>query len=311
MSVGVCATCETAVVNRTNVLACERCDTLYHVVCALGPKPGVQSTRFLNHKNLLFLCDRCVEAAKEEWSAAGGTTRSKEDKSMQTEVEARERSETREDKSVQTSETREKPSQGARAHRKPAVKKMVRKLAPIRIIGDSMVKKTQDYVKCKMTGSGHDSLSGAKIHDIKKKVEERVATCEDGMLVIQGGGNDLERIGTEETVKEVVEAVKAAEGKKVSVAVVGVIRRPREGDRYERMRRATNRRIQEEVLKLKIEWLREKKGNVSFIDLDGILREGMDFSADGVHLNETGNERMGRRLREWVKARSLRCVDVA
>ena len=212
---------------------------------------------------------------------------------------------------MQTSETREKPSQEVRPHRKPAVKKMVRKLAPIRIIGDSMMKKTQDYVKCRMTGSGHDSLSGAKIHDVKKKVEERVATYEDGMLVIQGGGNDLERIGTEETVKEVVEAVKAAEGKKVSVAVVGVIRRPREGDRYERIRRATNRKIQEEVLKLKIEWLREKKGNVSFIDLDGVLREGMDFSADGVHLNESGNERMCRRLREWVKARSLRCVDVA
>lgn len=62
--------------------------------------------------------------------------------------------------------------------------------------------------------------------------------CEDGILVIQGGGNDLERISTEETVKEVVAAVKAAEGKQVSVAVVGVSRRPR-GDRYEKIRRTT------------------------------------------------------------------------
>ena len=130
------------------------------------------------------------------------------------------------------------------------------------------------------------------------------------MLVIQGGGNDLERIGTEETVKEMVAAVKAAEGKQVSVAVVGVIRRPREDDRYERIRRATNMKMQEEVLKLKIEWMKEKKGNVSFIDLDGILREDRDFSPDGVHLNDAGNERMGRRLREWVKVRSLRYVDV-
>lgn len=308
MAVGDCMKCKGGVTNRTNGVACERCDAWYHMDCALGVKPGAH-TRILSNKNLVFLCDGCVAAAKEEWSVAGGT-KSKESKGTQTEKEeARERSETQEDKSVQvTTETTGRPH---RRPTRPAVKKMVKKLAPIRIIGDSMVKKTQDYVKCKLTGSGQDSLSGARIHDVKKKVEERVDSCENGMLVIQGGGNDLERIGTEETVKEVVEAVKAAEGKQVSVAVVGVIRRPREGDRYERIRRATNVKIQEEVLKLKIEWLKEKKGNVSFIDLDGILREGKDFSADGVHLNDTGNERMGRRLREWVKARSLHCVNVA
>ena len=302
MAVGDCEKCNAGVTNRTNGVACERCDAWFHLDCALGVRPGAH-TKILSHKNLLFLCDACVAAAKEEWSAAGGG-KSKEDKAIQTQTEeARDR----EDKSVQVcqEDRPRKPST------RPTVKKMVKKLAPVRIIGDSMVKKTQEYVKCKLDGSGRDSLSGAKIQDIKRKVEERVNTCEDGMLVIQGGGNDLERIGCEETVREVVAAVKAAEEKRVSVAVVGVIRRPREGDRYERIRRETNRKIQEEVLKMKIEWLKEKKGNVSFIDLDGILREDKDFSRDGVHLNDSGNERMGRRLLEWVKARSLRCVDAA
>ncbi|MPC58795.1 hypothetical protein E2C01_052804 [Portunus trituberculatus] len=80
---------------------------------------------------------------------------------------------------------------------------------------------------------------GARIQEIKKAVGAKTQDFENGLLVIQGGGNDLERIGEEEIVKGVVEAVKAAEGKNLSVAVVGVIRRPREGDRYERLRRVT------------------------------------------------------------------------
>ena len=48
--------------------------------------------------------------------------------------------------------------------------------------------------------------------------------------------------------KEVVKTVKALEGKKMSVAVVGVMRRPREGERYERLRKAMNVRVQEECL---------------------------------------------------------------
>ena len=147
--------------------------------------------------------------------------------------------------------------------------------------------------------------------EIKKKVHEKTESVESGLLVIQGSGNDLERVGEEETVKEVVEAVKAAEAKKMCVAVVGVIRRPREGERYDRLRRRTNAKIQEEVLKLKLDWLRKKMGNVSFIDLDPVLREGMDFLPDGVHLNEAGNKRMCGRLREWVRARSTMCVDAA
>ena len=140
---------------------------------------------------------------------------------------------------------------------------------------------------------------------------EKTQSLNNGLLVIQGGGNDLEGTGEEETVKEVVEAVRMAEEKNLSVAVVGVMRRPREGDRYERLRRRTNARLQEEVLKLKMDWLKNKKGNVSFIDLDATLREGKDFALDGVHLNEGGNERMCRRLREWMRARSLVCMDSA
>lgn len=76
---------------------------------------------------------------------------------------------------------------------------------------------------------------------------------ESSLLVIQGGGHILESAGTDEMVKEVVEAVKAAEGKKISVAMVGVLRLPREGKEYERIRRETNHRICKELFKIKME----------------------------------------------------------
>ena len=88
---------------------------------------------------------------------------------------------------------------------------------------------------------------------------------ESSLLVIQGEGHILESAGTDEMVKEVVEAVKAAEGK-ISVAVMGVLRYPREGREFERMRRETNQWICKEFLKIKMEWLTKKKGNVSFLD---------------------------------------------
>ena len=194
--------------------------------------------------------------------------------------------------------------------RGPQVRKAVRRMPPIRVIGDSMVKKVERQVGCSVEGSGVDSLSGAKIGEVRRKVEEVASDMKDGLLIIQGGGNDLESVGTEDTVREVVEAVRAVEGKGMSVAVVGIMRRPREGERYERLRRRTNGRIQEEVLKLKVEWLKSKKGNVSFLDLDDELREGRDFAVDGVHLNDSGNYRMGRKFREWMAARSLECVSV-
>lgn len=188
-------------------------------------------------------------------------------------------------------------------------KKFVKEVLPIRIIGDSMVKRMATQVKCEMEGSGCLSMSGANIGEIKQRVVEEAPKMRDGLLVIQGGGNGLGKIGEEETVSSVVEAVKAVEGKGMSVAVVGVLRRPREGQQYELLRTATNKRLHKKITDIKVEWLREKKGNISFLDLDVTLKEDRFFAADGVHLNDAGNTRMGGRLREWIRARSLRPVD--
>lgn len=288
MARSTCGVCKAGVT--ANGVGCERCEAWIHMACV-----GIKTSSNLNNKNLVFLCDDCLSRSRKEWMKK----KAEEDKSVQTEKE-----EMMEEKSAQTEDAHTPPQR-----RVVPTKRMRRTKAPIRVIGDSMVKNLAAHVKCTMEGSGCASLRGAHIPQIKRKVIEEADQMRDGMLILQGGGNGLEHTGEEKTVKEVLEAVKAVEGKGMSVAVVGVLRRPREGRQYEWLRMRTNRKIQEELLKLKMEWLREKKGNVSFIDLDGVLHDGL-FAADGVHLSEAGTARMGRRICEWVRARSLRPVEV-
>ncbi|MPC87620.1 hypothetical protein E2C01_082490 [Portunus trituberculatus] len=110
---------------------------------------------------------------------------------------------------------------------------MMFKKALVHIIGDSMVRKTPDFLRREVECT---SMGGATIQDVKKVLEEVKEMEERSLLVIQGG-NNLEATGAEETVKVVIEAVKAAEDKKMSVAVVGVLQCPHEGALYENTRR--------------------------------------------------------------------------
>ena len=317
MAKSSCSVCKRGVTSKTGGISCEKCREWYHVACVFGVLQV--SIDLLQHKNLVFLCDDCVDHRNEQ------TEKDFLDNGTQTDLyppttEARTQTD---DERTTTTETKAQDEEAGRQQEvvvaaageegTTAVPKRVEmvKRSPIRIIGDSMIRYTPAHVKCSLPGSGCTSLPGARIFDIKEKVREAASKMEDGLLIIQGGGNDLKKIGVEETVKEVVDAVKAVEKKKMSVAVVGVLRRPREDVTYERLRRATNRRIFEEVTRMKVEWMREKSGNVSFLDLDRTLDDDRLFARDGVHLNTDGNARMGRRLREWVKARSVSCVDVA
>lgn len=306
-----------------NGLCCERCEEWSHLTC-VNIKTA---SRILEHSLIVFLCTVCLDTSRTEWK------RKKEDKEVQTEANVVE-------KAAQTSSVQAAPASEPAAPKitvesrevevqvedvgggrdgcgrcekqkdRPQVRKAIKSMPPIRVVGDSMMKNVKSQLGCKAEGSGVESLSGARIGEVRRRVEEKAGEFKEGsLLIIQGGGNDLENVGTEDTVREVVEAVKAVEGKNVRVAVVGVMRRPREGERYERVRQRTNIRLQEALLQLKVEWLRGKKGNVSFVDLDGVLREGLDFTVDGVHLNQSGHERMGRRLREWRNARSVQCVN--
>ncbi|XP_050706391.1 uncharacterized protein LOC126991737 isoform X2 [Eriocheir sinensis] len=262
---------------------------------------GVQTTAVAAPKDTLE--DRGVQT-----TAVAAPKDTLEDRGVQTTAVAAPK-EDHVEREVQTAETlKERPDQATETARPRRTTEMKVKRAPIRIIGDSMMKNAHWHVKCNMDGSGCTSMSGAQIRNIKKRVQHDAGDLKDGLLIVQGGGNALEYVGQEDTVKDVVDSVKAVEGKGMKVAVVGIMRRPREGPQYERLRRSTNKRIQEEMMKMKIEWTRGKKGDVSFIDMDGVLRGDAAFDVDGVHLSGNGNRRMGERLREWVRMKSLYAV---
>ena len=339
VNLSMCTVCDEEVTDKhKNALACEACSRWIHSKC--GAIPVTSHNRpLLKHSNLPYVCDECMVETRLFWTNRKNrpekrsvctqtvvlTDPEEETVSRESQTSPEPEPVTRE---VQTDPLPEpltghedvtlvKEDKGTQANDmkpylrpKPAVSEARKKQAPLRIIGSSMVKKVGRHVKCTSQGSGVTSLSGAKVDRIRQEVTDTMKDLENGLLIVQGGGNGLERKGPEETVKELVEAVKTAENKKMSVAVVGILKRPRESPQYERIRKDTNTKLSEELMKMKVEWLSEKKGNISFINMDPLLKNA-DFCEDGVHLNDGGNERLARRLIQWVHARSLQCVGPA
>lgn len=180
-------------------------------------------------------------------------------------------------------------------------KKHVDEKPPIVMVGDSMLKGMTKYVKLTGPVSECKSMSGAGINEIVQKARRKVESIEKGMLVIEGGGNSLNALGVEGTVNAIMKGVKGINEMKKSVrlAVVGVMKRPRESKKYESMRMEVNQRVQVAMMKLKLEqWNDRENMGVSFIDPDHVLSEG-HYSIDGVHLNEEGDRRLSQRLIQW------------
>ena len=79
----------------------------------------------------------------------------------------------------------------------------------INFIGDSMIKNVTKTVKCEDEGSGCLSLRGAGIKQIMNKgFDSTNGMKKNRRLILQGEGNSLNMLGTEETVKSILEAVK-------------------------------------------------------------------------------------------------------
>ena len=92
-----------------------------------------------------------------------------------------------------------------------------------------------------------------------------------------------------ETATLLIEGVKEIkEGRKdLRVVFVGIMRRLKESLGYERMRKEVNRKVHEELARMKVDLMKEDIG-VSFLDLDKELN-GTMFCQDLVHLNIAGS----------------------
>ena len=171
-----------------------------------------------------------------------------------------------------------------------------------------MVKNVHRHMAMRGEDSQLVSLSGRGIDEVAEAARRSVSGLEKGMLILQGGGNGLRQLGPEQTVRKIMDCVKEVKrAKKVRVAVVGILGRPRETRGYEELRRETNRLLQLEVIKMKMECCkREGDYGVSYLNMDDVLPPGM-YGRDGVHLSREGDRVMCRRLLEWVTATERLC----
>ena len=174
---------------------------------------------------------------------------------------------------------------------------------PFVVIGDSMMRNLERHVR--MSGESNCvSMRGAHMKTVTEKAVEVSAGREDGLMVIQGGGNGLLDRESDATVKIIVDAVQAIKGnnKRIRVAVASIMPRPERvrQPQYEKVRKEVNTKLHEAVLGLNCASLREN-GNtgLSFINLDPVLGPGM-FGGDGVHLNAKGDASLAQRLIRWI-----------
>jgi hypothetical protein len=159
---------------------------------------------------------------------------------------------------------------------------------PIIMVGDSMIGSLRGKVSVNEAGSEIVCLSGANIIKIREEVKHKSERSNGGLLVLQGGGNGLREIGVEKTVEEIISTTREAHDKNLAVAVVGILRRPREDGIYEQMRKEVNEKVFQRLVKMKVEYMRKHEERVSYLDPD-CMKEHM-YRIDGVHLNNEGAE---------------------
>ncbi|KAF2350351.1 SGNH hydrolase-type esterase domain [Trinorchestia longiramus] len=169
-------------------------------------------------------------------------------------------------------------------------RKMRGRVRPVlRICGDSMVKNVDRYVR--MSGSsGCTSLRGKGVKEICGYAEKVIDDMNEGMVIVQGGGNGLLQNGREATVNAIMKVVERARKKNVRVAVTSLLRRPVCNEEYERLRKEVNRDLHEKILVMKAESILTCEVGSSFLDMDDMIQAGC-FFGDGVHHSQEGGDK--------------------
>ena len=179
---------------------------------------------------------------------------------------------------------------------------------PFAIVGDSMIKNIDRIVRL---GERSRCIcrKGAKVDTIVKEAEEAALGMNDGMIVIQGGGNGLTDRDEDESVKMVLDGVRNIKDrdKRMRVSVVSVLPRPgmEKDNQYEKMRKNINKKLHVAIMEMNLK-ARVDPGNngVSFMDMDPVITPDM-YVHDGVHLNERGTEKLAQHIIRWLNGSSL------
>ena len=165
------------------------------------------------------------------------------------------------------------------------------------VFGDSLMRGVGREVYCLSKGSYKvmdRSVPGASIRRIHRTVQEHLGELQpEDLVVVEGGGNGLEEIGGEETLRLMEEIVTMVRGRVRRSPLVMCIpmRRGMEGRRFGRERRWVNGRYVQKLEDWKCDGLR--------------LWERVDWrqvwARDGVHLSNVGKVWTAWNVVEWVQ----------
>ena len=171
------------------------------------------------------------------------------------------------------------------------------------VVGDSLVRYLEDPLQ---TNTENDEKKrnrkvickpGATMYQIAEVVEKLDMGNEGGVVVIQGGGNNLLKIGARKTWERIRQAIWEMweKNKNIAVIIVGITRRCKEPKAFEMQRKVMDEIMEEEVNAWTKE--RERKGcvppykhGVQFVSNDRVVKN-RDVSEDGVHLLKWGTKR--------------------
>ena len=161
---------------------------------------------------------------------------------------------------------------------------------PTLLIGDSLIRDVDTH---KLVTTSVQSISGAKIKDISKKISRDENRYKN--IVICAGTNDCTRdINIDETAEHFSELLQVATEKVASVGNVTISSIPPRTDNVERQQRVEelNTVLQDMTTKAGANFVSNDK---SFRLADGQPNDGY-LHNDGVHLNNRGTARMIRNL---------------
>ncbi|KAF2345522.1 SGNH hydrolase-type esterase domain [Trinorchestia longiramus] len=109
----------------------------------------------------------------------------------------------------------------------------------------------------------------------------------EGMVIVQAGGNGLLENGREATVNAIMKVVERKRKKNVRVAVTSLLRRPACNEDYERLHKEANRDLHEKMLAMKAESMRKREVGSSFFNMDDLIQAGCFLEVE-VHLSQEG-----------------------
>ncbi|KAF2350656.1 SGNH hydrolase-type esterase domain [Trinorchestia longiramus] len=140
-----------------------------------------------------------------------------------------------------------------------------------------------------------------KICDHAEKV---IDDMNEGMVIVQAGGNGLLENGREVTVNAIMKVVERKRKKNVRVAVTSLLRRLACNEEYERLRKEVNRDLHEKILAMKAESIRKREVGSSFLDMNDLIQAAC-FLEDGAHLSQEGETKLFQRFIRWIRATHL------